>query len=263
MNDRKILLLVDPRKKRHHAIESIERVIKDFSHSGELEFVTLITTNLEGVDADVNNINIDEQWIENLLKDLSSHGHKNTVHIAWSNDWAETVLEFTDRYDTNFSIIPFYDRQSNHVLTDQKWKLLRNSHKPVLISKGKQDSFSNIVLAAVKVQDPKYKEANEKVMAGAHRIASLTGSEVHAVNAYEGSMDYPDRAKLIELTGLENERIHVEDGAAKDAICKVAKKINADSIFIASQRRKGISGRLRGNTIEKIVDQAECGLFMI
>lgn len=263
MNDRKILLLVDPRKQRHHAIESIERIIKNSSHSDDIEIVTLITTNLEGIDANVNNVNIDEPWIPDLLKEVSSYGYKNSVHIAWSNDWAETVLEFSNNYDTDFSIIPFYERQSNHVLTDQKWKLLRNSQKPVLISKGKQESFSNIVLAAVKVQEPSYRDANKKVMAAAHRIANQTGSEVHVVNAHDGSMDYPDRAKLIELTGIENTHIHVEDGSAEESICKVARDINADAICIASQRRKGISGSLRGNTIEKIIKRAECDLFMI
>ena len=259
---KKILLVIDPAKGTNKAIETIGNILGRFSRTGEMELVTLITTNIAGLDPDASNITLDKSWVDNLLKMIDDGGYKNTPLLSWSRDWADTVLEHIDTCSTEFSIIPFYDHRSANILSDQKWKFLRNTKSPVLLTNGPRADASNIILAAIKSQDPKYEESNQRVLQTVHDLAEQVGSVVHIVNAYGSSMDYPDRAKIANLTGISNDKIHVEEGSVSDVLCDVAEQLNADAIYIGNQQRKGLSGSFRGNTVEKIIERSCCDIVM-
>jgi len=260
--NKKILLVVDPAKSTHKDIVTIDSILSRFSRAGEMELVTLITTNIAGLDQNSSNVSLDKSWVDQLLKMIDEGGYKNTPLLSWSRYWAESVLEHSDTYSTEFSIIPFYDHRSANILSDQKWKFLRNTKSPVLLTNGPKTDASNIVLAAIKSQDPKYEESNQRVLQCVSDLAKQVGSEVHIVNAYGSSMDYPDRAKIADLTGVQNDKIHVEEGPVGDVLCSVAEQLNADAIYIGNQQRKGLSGSFRGNTVEKIIERSCCDIVM-
>lgn len=263
MADGKILLVVDPSKRDNNAIPRIIGILDRFSRAGSFDLATLITTNLDGIDSGTNNVSIDKGWTDELQQAIADGGYQNSAHIAWSSDWAATVLEHVDAEQAEFCIIPFYDHRSANVLSDQKWKLLRNAKTPVLLTNGVPEQSSNVVLAAIKSQDPDYEKSNQKVLDAVNSLAASVGSEVHIVNAYDGSMDYPDRSKIVKLTEVDNERIHVEEGPAKDVLSAVAQQLDATAIYVANHQRKGLTGSLRGNTVEKIIQATDCDIVMV
>ena len=262
MASKLVLLVVDPAKGTNKAIETIGSILNRFSRAGEMELVTLITTNIAGLDQNTSNVSLNKSWVDDLLKMIDDGEYKNTPLLCWSGDWADTVLEHSDTYSTEFSIIPFYDHRSANILSDQKWKFLRNTKSPVLLTNGPKPDASHVILAAIKSQDPNYEESNQRVLQAVDNLAIQVGSEVHIVNAYSGSMDYPDRAKIANLAGIANDKIHVEEGSVSDVLCSVAEQLNADAIYIGNQQRKGLSGSFKGNTVEKIIERSCCDIVM-
>ena len=263
MTDRKVLLVVDPSKRDNKTLKLIEGVLKRFSRAGEFELVTLITPNLDDIDAGASNITVDQSWLDCLTETIAACDQKYSVQVAWARDWSDTVLQHIREHQITLSIIPFYGHRAKNILSDQKWKFLRNTDKPVLLTNGRRASPSNIVLAAIKAQDPEYEYANQKVLLAVRKLAEQVGSEVHVVNAYSGSMNYPDRAKIITMTKIDNERIHVEEGSPKEVLRDIAQKLDADAIYISNHQRKGITGSLHANTVEKILAATDCDIVMV
>jgi len=263
MSKRKVLLVIDPSKRDNNALERIGGILKRLSSASDFEVVTLITTNLDGIKKESSSVSVNKEWIDELIDTIAKSGQKYSIEVSWARDWADTLLEHIEKHETNFSILPFYDHRAANTLSDQKWKFLRNTKTPVLLTNGRREDASNIILAAIKTQDPDYEKANQKVLNLVAELAKRVGSEIHIVNAYDGSLDYPDRGKILQMTNIDNERVHIEEGSPKKVLRDLAKKLNADAIYIANNQHKGITARLRGNTVEKILEATDCDIVMV
>ncbi len=141
------------------------------------------------------------------------------------------------------------------MFTNSKWELLRKSFCPVMIVRPHASSHRKVILAALNIQAEKeeYKVLNEKITSNGKRIASIYGADVYVINAYKDSMHYPNREKLLEFTGLDTEKVHVEEGDPADVVAKYADEINADMVTIGTLHRRGASALMRGNTSEKVM----------
>jgi len=84
-------------------------------------------------------------------------------------------------------------------------------------------------------------------------FADMYGAELHIANAYLDSMNYPDRGRLANQTGLSSEFIHVESGYTDEAVAKVASKINADLVVMGTLGQNGLINSRRGNTAARVI----------
>lgn len=259
-----ILVLVDPTKDTHPAMERAVTSVKLRKDGATAKLLILVAVDPKVVNTHDSDLDLtrDDLWVKGLRKSVEDAGLEYSTLVSWSPDWAETVLSVVDKYDVNLTMIPFYGVRKN-VLSDEKWQLLRNAKTPVLLVKEGSAETRNTILASVKVQDSNYEELNAKVIARGHFAAKLYGAELHVVNAYSDSMDYPDRAKVVQLANLPNEQVHVTVGDPDKVISEVANEINSDMVMLGTQRRQGIRAALRGNTIEKIVGGLDRDIMML
>lgn len=267
----KVLVVVDPSQDTHPALERMFAVYAGYSEeqlrSDPTEVVILILANQESMDSSYSASFIarDFQWFVDMFGEASGSDYA-TVLTAWGGDWAQTIVDVCDEYDITFTMVPFYGEVRNHILSDERWKLLRKSTQPVMLVSQDSDGASDAqrkVLAAIKAQDPEYDGLNRDVLEQAQLICSFLGSELHVVNAYADSMDYPDRARIANMAAIDNDQVHVKVGAPDEVICDIAKDIDAAVVMIASQRRTGLRSRFRGNTVEKIVGRLDADILMI
>ena len=91
-------------------------------------------------------------------------------------------------------------------------------------------------------------------------MAANNNAELHIVNAYEDSLNYPDRAELANKTQVDTAKIHVRAGDADEVIATLAKELKADLVVLGTRKR---SSRWRGNTSEKIVTKVSCDILAI
>ncbi|BFM14683.1 hypothetical protein R50073_08660 [Maricurvus nonylphenolicus] len=205
-----------------------------------------------------------DAWInDNVHQPLTRLNIPYNTITAWSPEWDESILHINKEFSATLTIIPYYSELPGKFLADEKWKLLRKSSNPILIAADQDYSQVKRILCTLKFQDQSYRERNQRVAEKAQNFAALFDLEVHAVNAYNDSMEFPDRSNIALMSGIENSNIHVKCGEPEDVISETADAIDADLIVIANQQRQGLSGALRGNLIEKIIDRIDRSILMV
>ncbi|GAA5315362.1 MAG: hypothetical protein AseanaTS_05670 [Candidatus Pelagadaptatus aseana] len=261
----KILVVVSSNRDTHPGLERIKRLTSEAGKAIDLEVIIQVMANLEYVERELHQTTItrDFDWIHTFKSDIDELGIKNRLLVSWSSDWAQSLVDAVEEYGITLAFVPFYGTLRASMLSDERWKFLRKTRVPVMLAVDSDDASRGKILASVKSQDPQYDSRNAAVLAMTQRTAQIFGSEIHVVNAYSDSMDFPDRGQLAKAAGIDADRVHIKVGDPEDVIRDVATEQGIDLVLIASQRRQGFKGRLRGNTVEKIVGKLDCDILMI
>ncbi|NIB38721.1 universal stress protein [Pseudomaricurvus alkylphenolicus] len=261
----KILVVVDPARDQHPTVERAISLAHGRREDTKVELIFLLAANPESFDQNNggDHVTRDGLWVTRLLQEMANTEVEHQIMVSWTTNWAQSILDVARQHDVSLSLIPDYGSQRDHIWTDERWKLLRQSEQPVIIVTTTKRAERGRLLATIKDQDSDYSERNAHVLAVAHRIASNFGMELHVANAYTDSMDFPDRARIAQRAQVENEHVHIQVGDPEDVICELAQTLNVDVVLIANQRRQGLQGRLRGNTVEKIVGRLDRDVLMI
>ncbi len=259
-----VVVLVDPCHDHHPALDNFIAMASQATEETDVKLVIAVSpTSKESEEH--NLITCSDAWLQsNIHEPLQNLDIPYSIIMTWSYYWDDAVLEINKQHTATLTIVPYYSNLPGNFLNDEKWKLLRKATNPVLISSDQDySSKASTMLCTLKTQDKNYAERNQRVVETAENLAALFNLDTHAVNAYSDSMNFPDRAQIASHTGIENEKIHVKIGEPQEVICDVANDIDASLVLIASQQRKGLSGVLRGNTIERIVEKMDRSILMI
>jgi len=137
------------------------------------------------------------------------------------------------------------------------------------------------VLAAIETEESTFshRKFNDEIIAKASDLAKLLVSDIHLFNCYweSCSMSFKDieSAKiniecsnhLEHLTALvkkyhfKDECLHVEEGLADDIIPHQANKLNANVVVIGCGEHKGWLSKIKGHTIDYVLDNLKCDLL--
>ena len=131
---------------------------------------------------------------------------------------------------------------------------------PVSIIRSKDIKPRKKLLAAVNIQkhdDPAYASLNEKILKQGQDIAKHYNADFYVINAYKDSMHFPDRQKIMKISGLPTDRVHVEEGDPATVISRYAKEIGADTVLIGTMARQGAAALMKGNTSEKVLNKLD------
>ena len=208
----------------------------------------------------------DPAWMAEVNTRLQATGSEYDLCISWDNEWADSVIEQIKRSKSDLVVVPVYnDEDGDPVITDEVWKLLRNSPANVTLIHplGDGSEQRKVVMAAIKTQDPKFAARNRKTIESTKALAEFYGAKLHLVNAYVDQANFPDRAKIIKDTGVPNDQIHIMAGNIEDVLLTVSKKIKADLLVLAPEHRTGFAAALRGSTINKIIRNIDCDVLAI
>lgn len=264
--DSRLLVLVDPSQKKQQALH---RARFNAERRGEKPNLTVLMAVDHEVHKQIKTPPImyrNPKWITETLTALTDVGLEHEVGISWDDEWAEAVLAEIKRSKPDSVFVPVYeDDDGNRILTDETWKLLRSSNVNIsLIHPRKTNSETrDVIVAAIKTQDPKFDERTKKTIAQGKAIAKLYGAELHIVNAYQDQANFPDRTKIMKMAGVPNSNVHVIAGQISDVLPKVTKKVKADIVMIAPLRKEGMVASLRGSTISRIIRKIHTDVMAI
>jgi universal stress protein E len=263
----KILVVVEPSNEQHHALERVLHALPLLKNPFEL--TVLVTVNAETTSMSANNPDIyrDRQWFLDLIAPLDEMDADYKLQISWSNEYQQAVLKVAEQMQPDMIVVPVRARPRTGPLkfSDAKWALLRGAPCPVMIVQPGGNPQREVVLAAVHAQgdDEHYAKLNETIIEGGKLIADMHGAQLHLVNSYRDQEDYPDRARMLRLSGLPNEQIHTEMGAADEVIARMAEKLNADVVVLGTRRRSGLAAAMRGNTSERLIQAIDVDVFTV
>lgn len=253
-----VLVVVNPSKKNHYALERAMKMNEILK--GGVNIHLFISFQMDELRRGQGTYEFycDNNWFAELVKPLADKKIAYSAEVFWTADWHQSVLGAVERNNIGMVIMSDHTTEQNrNGLTAAKWSLLRQSSCPVLLVHPATKLHRKTILAAVNMQttNPRYVDLNKKVLKMARIMAAAYGAEKHIVNAYEDSMDFPDRAKLLRDTEAEQSKVHVHLGDPVSIISDIADEIDADIVIIGTLSRRGIMAAMKGNKSEEIIEK--------
>ena len=263
--DKNILVAVDPTKTKQPALELCANVM-----SLKLEGYNPKLTLLVGIDADKHDMSASNTELykekgdfEKLIAPLVDAGLEVSVKLSWSKDWADSLIFNAQAVEADSIMVSHPGSDTSRDFGEQFWYLLRNTPIPVgLIVSANAPERKN-VLVAMDVRDEELTELNTRMFIAGRELAKMYGSDVHLAHAYQNSMEYPDRGRIVRVTGVPNENIHLEQGSPDEALRIIARKLQPDAIVVGATRRTGIMAALRGRKLAEIFQTLPFNMYVV
>jgi universal stress protein E len=253
-----VFVVVSPARDDHPALDRaiINAKIREAGDESKLIVYVAVDPDVQSTKADNPKMYARGSWFNNIIDRLEEGGIEYEMLLSWSTEWRKAILWAAKESGADLMMGSLYDDWSakQSVFSNDYWEILRTIDIPVMAVRPGKQPQRRVILAAVKEQDDNYYGLSKQVYERAKWASEVYGAELHVVNAYEDSLHFPDRSKMLKLTeGLSNEHIHVKQGDPVDVISKVANDIGADTIIIGTKRRTGLKRAFKGNTIEKLI----------
>lgn len=224
-----------------------------------------------------------EQWWENFLQSQAATEGVSYV-VVWEKYIHNWIIEHcqTTHYDL---IVKTGHRSETPFYTPTDWHLFRESPVPIYSVCPEPHKTKRIVLAALDLMSKREEKQrlNERVLEAAFQLSVQTNATLHCCHAIDipvlvRDMELIDvaariqreekivreRAKRwLELYEIDNRHLHVNQGVPWQVLTSLSRKLKAECIVIGSMGRKGIPGKLIGNTAEKVIQYARSDLLVL
>lgn len=263
--ERKLLIVVDPSAKTHPAVDRVISLVKADLPDYRPAVTLLLAVDQSTADTSAENMSMycDDSFLKNLSSRLEAAGVTPDIRISWSRDWADSILHTAEAIGASSIMVPHPGETAGSAVSDEFWHLIRNTPVPVGIIQGATPPQRKNVLVAMDVQDKNLTELNHRILEAGKLVANRYGAQLHLANAYGSSETYPDRGRIVSITGLPNENIHLMAGDPSVILEEISKQLTPDLIMIGATRRTGIKARLRGRKITQILKTLKQDIFII
>lgn len=264
----KLFVVLDPNDEQHIALE--RAAITAELYDVKPYIYVFVAVDGDAVDTRAGNSKLfrDQRWFdETIKKPLETAGLEYLIEVSWSTEWQKSIMQAAKRISADLIYLPVHAkvRYTRFIFTESKWELLKGAPCPVTLIRPDAKPQRKVILAAVNFQAKRQvqKELNNLILEQARHYSEVYGAELHVVNGYLDSMNYPDRGRLGRETGLPNERIHVKNGYSSDVVSQVADEIGADLVIMGTLGQTGMASTRRGNTAERMIAALDDDVMVI
>lgn len=224
----------------------------------------------------------DNAWHEFVEgQTLSVKVSQETVWEKYIHKW---ILEHCKsvHYDL---VVKTGHRTESLLYTPTDWQLFRELNVPIYCLYPGQATAGKVILVALDLMTDKREkqQLNDRLLEEAFKLSVQTNSVLHCCYAVDipvvatdldliDSYDYVKQADArarqeskasLELYDIDDEHLHIKMGRPWQVLKHYAEQLDAQCIVIGSAGRKGIAGKLIGNTAEKVIHSIETDLLVI
>ena len=260
MDKRKFLVVVDPSHEMHLALERMLEIIRQQA-KWEIEFHLILGVESgDKTDADTPmEVVRESQWITQLLKPIEDLGVKYTSEFVWTRDWRKSINDAAARFDCDTIMLSEASAEHKKGITDSRWDLIRQANCDVVICDVGTKAPIKCILAAVNTQatDDVHVALAEKIIERGLFLSKYFDAELHVVNAYKDSEDFPDRGLIGRMSGLPRENIHRDMGKPEEVVAGIAEKVGANMVILGISPRKGLAATFSSHTTEKVMERID------
>ncbi len=215
------------------------------------------------------------QWLEQQLEPCKQVGIPCSSELVWKRKWCDRALRSIAKSDCDLVIKSSFhhSRFSRFYSVTSDYKLMRNCARPILFAHQEQQWQSDQMLACIDLvsRDVQHERLNAAIMRNAKAMQDLFAMDLNVAVAYESEIDSEhlpikgrvDAQSLAELYQVEPERIFLRQGPAATTIRAICDELEPDILIMGTLARRGISGKIIGNTAEKLLDLVAADLLTI
>jgi universal stress protein E len=206
-----------------------------------------------------------KQVLDYITAPLLAQGIDATTEVEWDKDWYQAVVRASMRNSADVVLkSSFKHRPSQRMLRKTSdWTLIRECLCPVLLVKENSSADVRKVLAAIDIRkdNTAHQALNRHIVDFSRKVLDINNAEVHFINAFQAAKGSPDLKALVNYCGVDSDKIHIRPGDADDVIVSGAKNLNANLVVVGNSARSGLAARIRGNTVEKVLDRLQCDIL--
>ena len=215
-----------------------------------------------------------KEQLEAVVKAQKDQPAKITINTQWSKHIGTAVKALCDKRKFDL-VLKSAHKSGSKLHTSTDWQLLRECPAPVMITATKSWKKKARIIASVDLSTKtasKFK-LNHEIMTTAKAMAAGLNAEVYACYVIKVpqalvDMDIIDsktytknaKAKLQSVIDdfcakheLDKEHMIIKQGKPDRVVPSIASKLKADAVITGTVGRKGIKGKLLGNTAESIL----------
>lgn len=206
------------------------------------------------------------------------------VTVVWQKHIHSWILQQCERKEYA-AVIKTGHRTETFLYTSTDWHLLRDCPAPVMIAAEKKWRATKPIVAAVDLTDDSRANMalNDRIVDAAKTLAEALDSKVYVVHALHipavlRELDLVDEfshakkmkedldpkvAKLAKAHGIPRSSVKLKQGPIDKVITSESARLKAQLVVMGTVGRKGVKGRLLGNTAEKVLSRLRTDVLAI
>ena len=215
------------------------------------------------------------QRLHELTGELGEQSFEIGLDAYWNEDWPRSVVFASTRKHSDLivkAMSPSRDKTIRFKSSDRY--LLRNANCPVLLARPESDGVYKRVVAAIDLEsgDEAHIRLNNAVIRNAKALAQDTDARLVLVSAHKQALNQHLLEASDEELGLEERvartfdvdvnQVLLQTGSARKVILHNTGR-NGDVLVMGTRARKGLSGALFGNTVEKVLHDIHCDVLAV
>ncbi len=217
-------------------------------------------------------------WLDKELEPCRTANVPYDVEIVWNSRWVDMVMHAIAKSGCNLLIKSTYEhsRAGRFFRETSDFTLMRYCACPILFTSETQEWKSDRIVACLDLEstDPQHMRLNHVVLRDARAFGEVVGMDLYVASAHDKPLvgnhlpiDTHERPVDAEALGalyrLEPERIFLRQGPTVDALAAICDEIDPSIVVLGTLARTGVSGKLIGNTAEKLLDRISADILTV
>ncbi len=216
-----------------------------------------------------------KKQLQELAESLNIKPSAITIKALWGKNISQAIIAYCKNNPIDM-VIKSANRSETMIYTPSDWLLLRECPAPVMITARKSWKKKPCIVAALDfgTKVASKRKLNHAIYQQAQSLATTLDQEVHVVFALTVpqplvDMDIIDprkyaREKRLKLQptidkfcaeyGIDSRQLHIRRGPPEKVVPSIANKLKADVVVCGTVGRKGVKGKLIGNTVEEVLN---------
>ncbi len=218
------------------------------------------------------------EWLEKELEPCRTANVPYSVEIVWNRRWVDRVMHAVAKSGCDLLIKSTYEhsKAGRFFRKTSDFTLMRYCACPILFTSEAQEWKSDRIVACLDFEstDPQHMRLNHVVLRDARAFGEIVGMDLYIASAYTTRLsdDYlpvethgqpVDSDALGELYRLDAERIRLRRGETVDTLAAICNELDPSIVVLGTISRTGISGKLIGNTAEKLLDRVAADILTV
>jgi len=219
-----------------------------------------------------------ETWLETLMQPCRVSGVPYSTEVIWNSKWVEASVRAAEKSGCDLMIkSSFHHSKARRFFSKTAdYYMMEHCASPILFTDQAQEWKSDRILACLDLEsgDPQHARLNGVVMRDARAFADIVGMDLYIACAYADSIDTEHlplkthggditREQLGELYDLDPTRVILRQGPIVETLREICNETDPSIVVMGTLARSGISGKLIGNTAEKLLDIVDADVLTV
>jgi len=217
-------------------------------------------------------------WLETLMQPCKVSGVPYSKDVIWNSKWVAASVRAAEKSGCDLMIkSSFHHSKARRFFSKTAdYYMMEHCASPILFTDEAQEWKSDRILACLDLEsgDPQHARLNGVILRDARAFADIVGMDLYIACAYADSIDTEHlplkthggevtREQLGELYDVDPSRVQLRQGNIVETLQEICNDTAPSIVVMGTLARSGISGKLIGNTAEKMLDIIDADVLTV